>query len=247
MQGKREEWIKVNLANQYGLVTDGKPVHPEYRDDVHCRDFELIPGLPIYIGLDFGLTPAATFAQRTVMGQWRLSHELVTTDTGVIRFANLLKKFINENFSGYQIAKITGDPAGDQRQAGDSEERTVFQLLEANDIKATPADTNDFARRTESLNEPLRRMIDGQPGFIIHSRARVTRKGLQGGYKFRRLKVAGEERYEDKPVKSAESHPVESAHYLCMGGGESTAMLQGNSKEAAADAAEYRKKRGLST
>jgi hypothetical protein len=29
-----------------------------------------------------------------------------------------------------------------------------------------------------------------------------------------------------------------------MGGGESTAMLQGNSKEAAADAAEYRKKRG---
>lgn len=225
MQGKREEWVKVNLANEYGLVTDGKPVHPDYRDSVHCREFDLIPGLPIYIGLDFGLTPAATFFQRTVMGQWRLSHELVTTDTGVIRFAGQLKAFIAENFNGYPIAKITGDPAGDQRQAGDSEERTVFQLLEANGIKAEPADTNDFARRTESLNEPLRRMIDGQPGFIIHPRAKTTRKGLQGGYKFRRIQVSGEERYEEKPLKNAESHPVESLHYGLMGGGESTKMI----------------------
>lgn len=226
-QGKDEDWIKVNLANEYGFVRDGKPVYPDYRDSIHCKQdgFELVRDLGLYIGLDFGLTPAALIGQRTVSGQWRIRHELVTEDTGVIRFAAELKKFLGEHYPNWPIRAITGDPAGDQRQAGDNEERTVFQLLAANDIEAVPAFTNDFSVRTEAFAAPMRRLIDGQPGLLIHPDCKVTRKGLQGGYAFKRLKVSGDERYRDVPDKNKFSHPCEAGQYMVMGAGEGQVVM----------------------
>lgn len=246
VQGKSDAWVTVNLANEYGYVSDGKPVYPDYHDPTHCREFELVEGLPIHIGLDFGLTPAAQIGQQMVNGQWRIRHEIVTADTGVIRFANELKRFIATKLRGFVIATITGDPAGDQRQAGDNEERTVFQLLEANGIAAQPAPfNNDFTIRTEAVATPLRRMIDGEPGFLLHPECKVTRKGMQGGYKFRRVKVGGDERYMDMPVKNDCSHPCEAGQYLLLGAGEGVAVVQGTSVDRTKDAEAYRKKRGL--
>lgn len=245
-QGKTDAWILVNLANEYGYVSDGMPIYPDYVDSVHCKAFELSPHLPIHIGLDFGLTPAAQFGQRLPNGQWRVRYELVTEDTGVARFAGLLKTFVAEKLAGFTIGSITGDPAGDQRQAGDNEERTVFQLLEANGIKATPAPfNNDFTIRTEAVSSCLRRMIDGEPGYLLHPDCKVTRKGMQGAYKFRRLKVAGDERYEDKPVKNANSHPCEAGQYMHLGAGDGERLVTVNTAEKSKDAAAYRAKRGL--
>ena len=34
LQGKSDDWIKVNLANEYGFVSAGKPVHPLYTDSI---------------------------------------------------------------------------------------------------------------------------------------------------------------------------------------------------------------------
>lgn len=224
-QGKDEAWILVNLANEYGFVKDGKPVYPDYRDSTHCKQFELSPGLGLHIGLDFGLTPAAVIGQRMANGQWRWRRELVTEDTGIIRFAGELKLFLAEHFPGYKVASITGDPAGDQRQAGDSQERTVFQLLAAEGIAAVPAPTNDFAVRTEAVSATLRRMIDGEPGFLIHPDCKITRKGMQGGYMFKRVKVAGDERYRDVPDKNKFSHPCEAGQYLMLGNGEHLPLM----------------------
>lgn len=224
-QGKAEDWILVNLANEYGFVKDGKPVYPDYRDSTHCREFELLPGIGLDIGLDFGLTPAALIGQRQPNGQIRIRRELVTEDTGVIRFAGELKRFLEKHFPGMAIASITGDPAGDQRQAGDNNERTVFQLLEAEGVSAKAAHTNDFSIRTEAFSAPMRRMIDGEPGFLIHPDCKVTRKGLQGGYAFKRIKVAGDERFRDVPDKNKFSHPCEAGQYLMLGIGGAQAVM----------------------
>jgi hypothetical protein len=246
-QGKAESWILVNLANEYGYVGDGMPVYPDYVDSVHCRPFELVPGLPLHIGLDFGLTPAAVIGQRMPNGQTRWRYEVVTTDTGVGRFAGILKRFMAEKCPGYPIGSITGDPAGDQRQVGDNEERTVFQLLAANGIVAQPAYSNDFTVRTDAVSTPMRTMIDGHPAFLIDPEMRVTRKGLQGAYKFRKLKVAGEDRYELKPLKNAHSHPCEAMQYGHMGLGDGEVILVPNSAARKQDAQGYRGMRGLDT
>jgi hypothetical protein len=244
-QGKSEAWVLVNLANEYGYVGDGLPIWPDYVDSVHCRPFELVPGLPIHIGLDFGLTPAAIIGQRMPTGQWRWRYEVPTEDTGIIRFAGILKTFIAEHCAGYTIGRITGDPAGDQRQSGDEEERTTFQLLAAEGVVAEPAYTNEFTVRSEAVSSCLRQMIDGQPGFLLHPDCRLTRRGMQGAYKFRRLKVAGDERYENRPIKNKWSHPCEAGQYLMLGGGVGEAVLQANPAQFAAEAKAYREMRGL--
>ena len=51
----------------------------EYDDTLMAADFlEPDISLPIQVGVDFGLTPAAIFGQRTTKGRWNILHELVT-------------------------------------------------------------------------------------------------------------------------------------------------------------------------
>ena len=54
----------------------------------------------------------------------------------------------------------------------------------------------------------------------------MIRKGLMGGFAYRRLKLAGSERYTDQPDKNVYSHPVEAAEYALMGGGEGRDALR---------------------
>lgn len=222
--GKDDDWVKVYVHGEYGFVRDGKPVYPEYKDSIHCREFDLIPGLPIYVGIDFGLTPAAVLGQKTPMGQWRWHSELVTEDMGMVRFSQLLRAAMHERYPGFDFAQVTGDPAGDIRAQTD--ETTPFQILKANEIPAKPAPTNDFIKRRESVAQPLSRLIDGQPGLLIHPQCKMLRKGMAGGYNYKRLQVTGEERYRDVPDKGMYSHVCEAGQYMLVGAGEARTLVK---------------------
>lgn len=218
LQGKSDDWISVNLANEYGFVTDGKPIFPEYTDGIHCRPVLFDPNIPLHIGVDFGLTPAAGFGQRSAMGQVRLLDELVCEDMGALQFGELLYEKIQADYPQAQIGGITCDPSGDNRDAGNSNSTAIKMLnSQLRGLSALPAHTNDFTIRREALAAPMLRLIDGQPGFLIDPKCVVTRKGLQGGYNYRRLQVAGDSRYEDRPNKNKFSHPVEAHEYMALG------------------------------
>lgn len=225
MAGKTPEWIKVYVDGDYGFVQDGRPVFPEYRDNLHCREFELDPRLPIYIGIDFGLTPAAAIGQRMVMGQWRWRHEIVTEHMGAERFGRLLSSFMAERLppTRFQIGAITGDPAGTGESQSD--ESTPFQMLKVAGIIASPAHTNDPTLRREAVAVPMGRLIDGEPGWIIHPEMKMSRKGFSGGYRYKRVQVVGEERFHDKPDKNIFSHVCEANEYGMLGGGEGKALI----------------------
>lgn len=224
--GKKPEWIKVYVDGQYGFVMDGKVVYPEYSDTLHCRTFEANPRLLLHVGMDFGLTPAAVFAQRMPNGQWRKRSEVVTDRAGIIRFAGLIKKHLAEQYSGFKIGSITGDPAGNAAQGGDEEERNTFQLLEAHGVKSVPAYTNSPTLRIEAVRDPMTRLIDGEPGMLIHPDCTVLRKGYMGGYHYRRMQVSGTERYQDVPNKNTYSHVCDADQYLMIGAGEGKAIVK---------------------
>jgi hypothetical protein len=224
MAGKTAEWIKVYVDGDYGFVQDGRPVFPEYRDNLHCREFELNPRWPLYMGIDFGLTPAATIGQKLPMGQWRWRHEVVTEHMGAERFGKLLVGFIAERLQGYRFEAITGDPAGNQESQAD--ERTPFLMLAHAGIHAKPAHTNDPTIRRESIAVPMGRLIDGEPGFVIHADMKTARKGISGGYRYNRVQVVGAERYHDQPEKNHFSHVCEANEYGMLGGGEGKALVK---------------------
>lgn len=219
--GKTEDWVRVYVRGEYGFVQDGKPVHPAYRDSLHCRPAQYLPPLPLVVGMDFGLTPAAVYLQMSVAGQWRVVGELVATDMGVARFAEVLARDIQQRFPGAR-ADFYGDPAGDTR---DAQERTVFDILRAKHVAARPAPSQEPTIRRAALTGPLSRLIDGEPGLIVDPSCSYIRKGLGGKFRYRRVAVAGDARYEDRPEKNAYSHPCEALEYGLLGGGENPKAL----------------------
>lgn len=225
MAGKTQEWIKVYVHGEYGFVQDGRPVYTEYRDSVHCRGFDFNPQWGLMIGIDFGLTPAATIGQATPMGQHRVRHELVTEDMGAKRFGEVLHRFLGERYAGVQILSITGDPAGEGRAQTD--ETTPFQILKTCGIAAKPAPTNDFTVRRESVAQAMTRMIDGEPGWIVHPDCAQLRRGMAGAYKYKRIQIVGDERFHDKPDKNMASHVCEAEQYRMLGAGEGRVVLRG--------------------
>lgn len=223
--GKDQEWINVYVHGNYGFLADGRPIYPEYNDDIHSTDEELLLlGGTVYVGIDFGLTPAAVIAQRTAKGQWQFLDELVTDDMGAKKFAVQLNHLLNNKYCGCDL-EIYGDPAGEQRSQTD--ETTPFQILSAANIEAWPAPTNDFTIRREAVAQNLQQLtMDGQPQFLIGSRCPMLRRAMGGGYKYKRLKVSGEERYHDKPDKNKYSHVAEAGQYLMVGAGEGDRVIE---------------------
>lgn len=224
--GKDKEWVNVYVHGNYGFVSSGKPVWPEYKDDIHYSDEDIIipPDATIFVGIDFGLTPAATFAFETAAGRWIVFDELVTEDMGAKNFGRLLHKQITRDYPNFKI-EIYGDPAGDQRAQTD--EVTPFQILESEGITAWPTYTNDPIIRLEAVSAPMQRLdFAGNPAFLVGPKAIMIRKALAGGYSYKRMAVSGQERYADKPDKGRYSHVADSLQYLMVGAGEGAKVIE---------------------
>jgi hypothetical protein len=225
IRGKTKGWIDVYVLNKLGSIEEGKPVYHSFKEELHItkNKIDLIPGQPIWIGVDFGLTPAAVFGQRTTTGKWNIINELVCFEMGVIRFSELLRGEIAKLYKGYEVM-IYGDPAGDFRSQTD--ERTPFQIMRNCGLKAIPAPSNDVALRIEAVDSTLSRLVDGSPGFNMSTDCINLKKGFNGGYHYRRLQVSGD-RYDEKPLKNRYSHVHDALQYLMMGAGEGRTMMSG--------------------
>ena len=213
--GKNLDWIRCYAKGEYTFVQEGRPVWPEYNDAMMADDLEPIENLPVHVGLDFGLTPAAVFAQRLPNGRWNVLHELVSFDMGLERFCSMLKSELETFFPRYQVL-IWGDPAGQQRDQ--IFETTAFDHLKTHGMLARPTATNEFRTRREALAIPMGRLIEGKPGFMIDRKCMRLRKSLGGGYHFKRVAIgAGQERFKDSPHKNEHSHVGDAAGYCLLG------------------------------
>jgi hypothetical protein len=224
IRGKTKNWIDVYVMNRLGLIQEGKPVYPDFVTETHLAEEE-IPiaiGVPLYVGIDFGLTPSAVFGQK-VRGRWLVQAEIVAIDMGVVRFAELLRQEIATRFSGLDVY-IYGDPAGDFRAQTD--ESTPFQILRGAGLKAVPAPSNSVDLRLEAVASQLTKMSEGLPAFLIDRRCQTLLKGFQGGYCYRRMQVSGE-RYDDKPDKNMYSHIHDALQYMMLGAGEGRSLIAG--------------------
>lgn len=218
MLGKDPEWVKVYVHGEYGFVSDGLPVVPEFHDNVHVLDHNPeFKGDTLYIGVDFGRTPAATFAQE-INGQTQVIDELYTFGTSATHFAQLLAERIRGHYPKDVEIICTGDPAGNN--PGEQVDETCIDILQNAGVPCDPAHTNNFTIRREAVAVPLARLtMKGTPQLVVAPQCAMLRKALNGGYKYKRLQVSGEE-FQNKPDKNKYSHIAESLQYLCLGMGK---------------------------
>jgi len=213
--------IRCYIAGQYVYVQEGRPVWPEYDDDAMVGTPEYVKGMPIQLGLDFGLTPAAVFGQKDLKSnQWRILAELPMFDMGLERFGLALNSLLQMQFPGAQVI-AWGDPAGQARDP--IYEVTAFDFLKNNvGIMARPCATNDPKTRREAGAAPMER----RNGLIIHRDCKLLRKALSGGYHFKRVQIAGREIFRDVANKNHFSHVGDAYGYLMLGGGEYRRLIQ---------------------
>lgn len=213
-----EGFVKVYCGGKYGLVESGKRVYPEYNDDIHSvPHIEVIQGDPLYLGWDFGLTPACIVIQISARGQVRVLKEYLAEDMGIRTFAkNIVIPKLAIDFVYNKVGFSDGDPAGAK---GDEimEELSCIGELNALGIATNPASTNDPDVRINSVRYFLNLMIDGKPAFILdRSQCPTLRKGFMSGYHFKRMSISGDARYQDKPNKNKYSHPHDALQYALM-------------------------------
>ena len=222
IRGKTKSWIDVYVMNELGSIQEGKPVYPSFVSETHIakEEIPIADGVPLYIGIDFGLTPAAVFGQK-VRGRWLIQSEIVAIDMGIVRFAELLRQEIATRFGNLDV-HIYGDPAGDFRAQTD--ESTPFQILRGAGLRALPAPSNSVDLRLESVSASLNKMVDGKPAFLVDRRCPSLIKGFEGGYSYRRMQVSGE-RFDDKPDKNMYSHIHDALQYLMLGAGEGRNLM----------------------
>lgn len=229
--GKDQEWINVYVHGEYGFVSDGKPVFPEYNESLHYREdliirameerivtplYKIPQGAIVFIGVDFGLTPAAVIGYKNQFGQLIVLDELVTENMGAKQFGKLLHQKLNTHPWKTFVKEGYGDPAGEQRSQTD--ESTPFMIMSEEGVELWPASTNDITIRREVVATALTSLApNGKPILQIGPGAPMLRKALAGGYKYKRLSVKGEERYQEVPMKNKYSHVADALQYLALG------------------------------
>ncbi len=217
--GKEQNFIDMMILNKYGRVIDGKPVYPEWDEHFHGkpRQVKAIKGLPILIGLDFGLSPAAVFCQVTPEGRFLILGECVAEvlSMGFRQFVrDALKPYMALKFGATFQFRMVGDPAGNKRS--DSDMGYCFKEAEDAGFDISAAPTNMYFPRRESLAHFMRGHIGGEPALLIDSSCRMLRAGLGGRYHYRRVNQAGDIRYKEEPYKNKWSHVCEAAQYAAL-------------------------------
>jgi len=253
ISGQPRWYIRRMVLNKWGASRDGQPVYEEFNDDLHVapRDLEPVPGLPLILGADAGLTPAIVILQQMPNGQWRVLDELVAPPTGMgaIKFGQLLNMLLAERYSTWAPQHIGhnggprledevavsgwADPAGAARASTD--EQSWLQVMQATTgIPFRPAPTNNLTPRLEAVRLPLTRLIDGQPGLLISPRCKILRKGFNSGYRLKRMQMGDAERFSDEPEKNEFSHVHDALQYPLLGSGGHLQVLGRQTQAAAA-------------
>ena len=224
--GSSLEAIQRDLQVKFIYVQDGRAVVPEFSQQVHIVDsLDLLEGVPLELGGDIGggtLNPAAVIGQLHAAGVWLIHDELICPDVALADYSTLLHAKLAQahlKSDGVPVGRFHGDPAGATRDPLFG--TVIFDHLRAAGFRAQPAPSNDIDMRIQAVRGPFTRMIRGKPGILIHRRCKVLIQALAGKWKYRKMMLAGEPRYVEKPDKT---HPysdvADALGYLLLGGGE---------------------------
>ena len=153
--------------------------------------------------------------------------ELCTFGNSVTNFSSLVAERIKGHYSTGRHGRVeivaTGDPAGEN--PGEQIDDTCIDIMNNAGIPMEPAETNNFTIRREAVSIPLTTLtMRGVPQLVIGRKCKNLCKGMNGGYKYKRMQVSGE-KFQLKPDKNKYSHVCEALQYLLLGMGKGYDVL----------------------
>jgi hypothetical protein len=225
LQGKTKSWIDSRLMVRVVLVVDGSAVWPMFKPEVHVSPHPHVPNAAydIDVGLDFGRTPAAVFAQ-AINNRVLVQHELLGHNEGAVTFAPKVRRFIASRYPDHAVSRFRfwGDPKGNDK--GQADERTAYDIFTANGmrVRAAPGIThNQISTRVDAVAHLLNEMYDGRPRFLLSPVCRTLKVAMAGRYHNEKDEIG-----ELRPCKDRYSNPCDALQYLALGIGEGRRMIK---------------------
>lgn len=210
-----------DYLREYELHWDtfaGQPVYPEF-SKLHILKEPPEPkfGLPMLIGFDFGLTPAAVIGQYED-GVLTIFKEYVEVNMGVERFSEKVIADMKLRWPKWGDIRTQWlcyiDPAGVFRS--DTDENSCALVLQGKGFKTAPGPVV-WEERRRGVVSFLQLMRSAGPAFQIYAReCPMLVKGFEGGYRFNDRSVEIEPN-KVRPIKDQYSHPHDALQYLCSG------------------------------
>ena len=204
--GFDEEYIKTICNGKYGFTKEGKPVYPEYNDNLHSvKTIELLPDVLIIISIDGGSTPAALVQQFSEDGQMRCIKEF-TTDFSSARSLkeNKVLPWVNINLEGYDILVVC-DPS--MCKSNENIEVSAMEIWKDPRWQVELAKSNRLTPRKEAQKAFLNKMVGepAQPGFILSStECPVLHEAMISKYYYVEVRGKNDGTTKDEPEKN---HP----------------------------------------
>jgi hypothetical protein len=217
-QGATEEYIKVSLCGEYGVLEEGRAIHPEYNDRFHYVDYNIQPNAQREIGLgwDFGNTPACAVVQLMPNGQFAILEEFWTEYMSLREFAHeIVVPALDRKYPWWRHSHNScHDPSGDAMTPGGG---TCATILREAGVISYAADSNKAEFRRDALKYFLTRMPGGVPGLILSKDCAMIREGLMGKFKYELIKstaLSENKQYKEQPAKNLHSHICEALEYI---------------------------------
>jgi len=227
--GKSEDWVKVMIMRKYIPLQEGKPVYPEYNDDLHCiRHENLSPpstNLHLICGGDNGRWSGFLIAQQDPLGRIVVFDELLTDDVNLTVFSKIIQSHMQVHYDGFKFESWLDPWAANTR--GQVTDDTMFKVYNNAHLNPRTSNTGSPNTMVEAIKTKLGQLIVGQPAILISDKCVNLRKGLNGGYQYKRINVSGE-RYAEKPDKGKYSHICNAFEFLIDGTGASRELKSSN-------------------
>lgn len=195
------------VEGRYGFQQIGRPVTPEWNDDVHlATGLYPVKGSELILCWDFGLNPTCIITQVTPLRHWLILEAYVGEDEGIEELiTRQIKSLLNDRYRGYRIRHV-GDPNGTMREQSSSARSAVRVLLKelGGSFRKGP---KDIQERIIPLRSALR-----QQNLVMVDRtlARPIWQALRGGWHY---KISTNGITSSQPEKNIHSHPGDALGY----------------------------------
>jgi hypothetical protein len=220
----RPDLIRRFVTGGYGYQQVGKPVTPQWSDDMHlANELEPVKGVPLWLFWDGGLNPTCLITQVTPQGYWLILEAHVLDGVGMFQLIeDIVKPRLTSRFAGYTWTSV-GDPNLNTPEQSDSRQSAASVIR--NEIGGRfIRGVNDISARVDPLRSVLTRTMQGTGVVQVDRRhARKVWFALRGGWHYHKARsgVVG------NIVKDEHSHPGD-----CMGYGAAKLFPQGRLQKA---------------
>lgn len=221
--GPNSAEARRNVHGEYAAKKDGTVIFTSFSLGKHRSEsfLEPVKGLPFFMGLDAGGTPACGIGQFMPNGQFRGLREIVTSPsqiTGARRFAEIVTEVLLRDFRDVPFGGAWADPSawdGADKQRG---ELAFMQIvMRALSLTIRPTESNDFKSRFEAVDWYLKGEIDANtPYSLWDPRLKMTLRGFVSQYQT--TKYFAEGKSQTVEVQSNEyTHIQDAWQYLLFG------------------------------